>query len=249
MEAVIAFLVGAASLAWWRRARSKPPAFTDRLADDAKVVLHVAEHAQRSRDHATFTATHVLYGLLQDEVIVQAIRDVGGDPEAIEDAVLGALDAPADHQTAITTDAYALLARAVAGAQQHRRLVTATDLWAYLLRGDGRAHLDACKLDGLAVLHVLVHAARLPALADASGDVLVVIRNDDYTTQDFVTTLLVRELGLPESEATAQMLSTHAGGKAILARLPAGVARAHILRARELARAEQFPLWIDAEPV
>lgn len=249
MEVVIAFLVGAASLAWWRRARPKPLAFADRLADDAKVVLHVAEHAQQSRDHATFTATHVLYGLLQDEAIAQAIRDAGGDPAAVEDAVLDELDAPVDHHIPITADAYALLARAAMSAQQQQRRVTATDLWAYLLRGEGAELLDACELDGLGVLHVLVHAARPPALADHTGDVHVVIRNDDYTTQDFVTALLVRELGLPEHEATAQMLAIHTGGKAILARLPAAAARAQILRARALARAEHFPLWIDAEPV
>lgn len=248
MEAVIAILVGAASVAWWRRIRKKPVALEDFLDADAQVALHVAEHAQRSRNQATLAAAHVLYGLIQDEAIGVAIRAAGGDPEALEDRVLVALDAPADHQRAITADAQALLTHAVGSAYSHQRKVSTTDLWAYLLRTDASALLSAGKLDGLTVLHILVHATQLPALTEGTGDVHVVLRNDDYTPQDFVTQLLTRVFELPEAEATTKMMATHTEGKALLVRLPVSVAHGKIRQAREMARAEHFPLWIAAEP-
>jgi ATP-dependent Clp protease adapter protein ClpS len=248
VEAIIAILLGAASVAWWQRIRRKPVALEDFLDADAQVALHVAEHAQRSRDQATLAASHMLYGLIQDERIATAIRATGGDLEALEDGVLAAIDAPADHQRAITADARAMLMYAVGSAHSHQRKVSSTDLWAYLLRTDAGALLSAGKVDGLAVLHVLVHAAPLPALLDGMGDVHVMLRNDDYTPQEFVTHLLVHVFGLPAAEATAKMMTTHTDGKALLVRLPVSVAHDKIRHARELARAEHFPLWIAAEP-
>lgn len=249
MEAVIAILVGAAGVAWWKRTRRPPPDFEDYLADDARVVLHVAEHEQRSRGHATLGSVHVLYGLLQDEAIAAAVRAVRGDMGALEDRVLAALEAPIDHQAVVTADARTLLRSAAGSAYERERGATATDLWAYLVRSEAAALLDDGELDALGVLHVLVHATALPVLADGAGDVHVVIRNDDYTTRDFVVELLVGVFALTEDDAEEMMLAAHTGGKVIVARLPASVANEKIRAARERARAQWFPLWIAAEPV
>ncbi|MDX2089514.1 MAG: ATP-dependent Clp protease adaptor ClpS [Kofleriaceae bacterium] len=248
MEAIIAILVGAASVAWWQRTRRKPVALEDFLDGDAQVAVHVAEHAQRSRAQTTFTTCHILYGLVQDDTIAAAIRASGGDPAAFEDRVLATLDAPADHQRAITADAQELLARAVGSAYHQQRKVSRTDLWAYLLAADVGAVFAAAKVDALAVLHILVHGTPLPALPDGPGDVHVVIRNDDYTPQELVTHLLTQVFELPAAEATAKMMTAHTEGKAVLVRLPAVLAHAKIRQARELARSAHFPLWIAAEP-
>ena len=71
----------------------------------------------------------------------------------------------------------------------------------------------------------------------------------DATTRKFVTDLLVRVFELPEPEAESKMLATHTGGKVVVARLPATLARARIEQAREQARAYAFPLWISVEPI
>jgi ATP-dependent Clp protease adaptor protein ClpS len=249
VEAVIAILVGAASVAWWKRTRKPRPDFEDYLADDARVVLHVAEHEQRSRGHATLSSLHVLYGLLQDETIAEAVRAVRGDVGALEDRVLAALDAPSDHQAVVTSDARTLLERAARGAWQQERDTTVTDLWAYLVRSEVAALLEECKVDALGVLHVLVHTTALPALADGAGDVHVVILNDDYTTRDFVVEMLETVFALTEEVALEKTLAAHTGGKTIVARLPMSMANEKIRAARELARAQRFPLWIAAEPV
>jgi ATP-dependent Clp protease adaptor protein ClpS len=249
VEAVIAILVGAAGVAWWKRTRTPRPDFEDYLDDDARVVLHVAEHEQRSRGHATLGSLHVLYGLLQDETIAGAVRAVGGDVAALEDRVLAALDVPSDHQAVITADVRTLLLRAAEGAYQQERETTVTDLWAYLLRSEAAALLADGGLDALGVLHVLVHATALPALADGAGEVHVVIRNDDYTTRELVIEVLVGVFALTEESAQEKTLAAHTGGKAIVARLPMSMANERIRAARELARAQRFPLWIAAEPV
>ena len=81
------------------------------------------------------------------------------------------------------------------------------------------------------------------------GDVNVVLRNDDYTTRDFVCELLTGTFGCTEDVAEARTMQTHTEGRGVIGRFRAHDAKSKILAARELARTRGFPLWIGIEPV
>ena len=91
-------LAGAGLGAWWLHRYQRGPERrrlrgAGRYETDAEVALHVALHEGRSRGHEWLSSLHLLYGLLQDEAVAAAIRRSGGDPDALEDRVLAALDA------------------------------------------------------------------------------------------------------------------------------------------------------------
>src|SRR5262245_60759560 len=97
---------------------------------DAEVALHVATHEATVR-RQELSSVHVLYGLLQDETVTEAIATAGGDPDALEDLVLAALAAPRGAEDA-GDDGERLIGRAVAFSRHADRLASCTDLWAYL---------------------------------------------------------------------------------------------------------------------
>lgn len=234
---------------WWqhlRPHRARKPA-SDTFTQDAEVALHVANHEAKSRGHEAVSSVHILYGLVQDEMITAAIRKAGGEVEALEDRVLAALG------TAPTSsdDARQVLMRAVVVAQQAKRRASCTDLWAYLADTEAATLLDACAINRGAVLFTLFHGTSDDPdqeLSIATGDVFVVLRNDDYTTHEFVHQLLQNVFAVPADKAAELTMTTHTAGRAVIARLAAAAARAKIAEARTLARARGFPLWIDAEP-
>jgi ATP-dependent Clp protease adaptor protein ClpS len=76
-----------------------------------------------------------------------------------------------------------------------------------------------------------------------------VLRNDHYTTREFVCDVLERVFALPPAEATTRMLTTHEHGRAVIGRYSVPDARAKIEETRQLARARGFPLWIGVEPI
>ena len=74
------------------------------------------------------------------------------------------------------------------------------------------------------------------------------MRNDHYTTQEFVCGVLRDVFALPEADASAIMMTTHTTGRAVIGRFPAAAARTKIGEVRARARAHAFPLWIGVEP-
>jgi ATP-dependent Clp protease adaptor protein ClpS len=120
------------------------------------------------------------------------------------------------------------------------RRATATDLWAYL-RGS-----EAAKLVGLTtvsrVLFRLCHGSVEDSAVRIEGhhDVHVVLRNDDYTPQQFVCSMLEGVFGLGVEEANVRMMLTHTEGRAIIGRYRPEEARAKIDEARGRARAGGF---------
>ena len=129
------------------------------------------------------------------------------------------------------------------------RKVTCRDLWAYLWDSDAAAVITATGISHVAVLFRLCHGSD-PAQLDTlyTGDVHVVLRNDHYTTQQFVCGMLRDVFELADSRAQAIMLATHATGRAVIGRFTAADARMKIGQARALASAQAFPLWIGVEP-
>lgn len=241
----IAIIVAGFGAYWWRHLRPRPRDQTSELFEpDAEVALHVAVHEASSRQQR-LTSLHVLYGLLQDDTVIAAIATAGGDAAVLEDRVLAALAAPADFEDS----AARVAGRAVALARVGDRRATCTDLWAALAGSPAARLLDDSQLDRGATLFALYHGGRAPDIATLEGrDVLIVLRNDSYTTQEFVCSLLRDVFALPDGEARAVMLATHNTGRAVIGRFPAAAARDKIAQARTRIRAEAFPLWIGVEP-
>jgi hypothetical protein len=136
-------LAGAGLGAWWLHRYQRSPARLrlrggGRYETDAEVALHVAFHEGRSRGHEWLSSLHILYGLLQDEAVAEAIQRTGGDSAALEDRVLAALAA---HE--VTTDtareAGWILAYAAAASEDAGRGVSCVDLWAALSRPPSEA--------------------------------------------------------------------------------------------------------------
>ena len=255
----IAIVVAGFGAYWWRHLRARPrEAMSELFAPDAEVALHVAVHEATSR-RQRIGSLHVLYGLLQDEAVIAAIRTAGGDPDALEDRVLAALaalpgngaedeagsgddDEPDDHGGG-------LAGRAAAIARHGERRASCTDLWAALAGSPAARLLDDGKLDRGGTLFALFHGGRAPDISlPDDRDVLVVLRNDHYTTQQFVCSLLRDVFALADAQAHAIMLATHTTGRAVIGRFTAAAARDKIAKARALARSQAFPLWIGVEP-
>jgi len=249
-------LAGAGLGAWWLHRYQRAPERLrlggggGRYEPDAEVALHVALHEARSRRHEWLSPLHILYGLLQDEAVVAAIQRAGGDPNALEDRVLAALDAHQASADAARAAAW-ILAYSAAVSEDTGRGASCTDLWAALSRSssEGAALVDAAGASRVAVLFLLFHGDE-PEVSDAiAGDVNVVLRNDHYTTREFVCDVLERVFGLPSAEATTRMQATHDQGRAVIGRYAVREAREKIQETRRLARARGFPLWIGVEPV
>jgi ATP-dependent Clp protease adaptor protein ClpS len=242
----LAIVVAGFGAYWWRhlRARTASP-LRELFTPDAEVALHVATHEARSRDQE-LSSLHVLYGLLQDEAVTQAIETAGGQPSALEDRVLTALLVPvADAHD----DVQRVVGHAAAMAQRAARRASCTDLWAFLGETHAAKLVHAAALDRGATLFALFHGGREPALPrDGDRDVFVVLRNDHYTTQQFVCRILREVFELDDARARALMMETHATGRAVLGRWRAAAARDKIAAVRELASAQAFPLWIGVEP-
>jgi ATP-dependent Clp protease adaptor protein ClpS len=248
-------LAGAGVGAWWlHRYQRRPERLRLRGAagyeTDAEVAIHVALHEARSRGHAWASPLHLLYGLLQDELVAAAIQRAGGDPAALEDRALAALEA---HQTsdADAREAGWILTYAAAAAGDSGRGVTCTDLWAAVSRSESGAAalIETAGVSRVAVLYLLFHGDE-PEISDGlPGDVHVVLRNDHYTTREFVCEVLERVFALPPDEAAARMQATHDQGRAVIGRYSVAEARDKIRETRRLAKLRGFPLWIGVEPV
>jgi len=255
MEAVLIALAAAAGAGalWWHQARpTRARALLASAFDtDADVALHVAQHECRNRGQALSTI-HLLYGLVQDERIIDTLRDTGHDPEGLEDRVLAALDAAPTvaPDIEVTERVQLVYARALYSARSADRKATCVDLWAYLDDSDAEGVLDAAGISHVDVLFRLYHRHAPPDLdAAATGDVHIVLRNDDYTTRELVVEILMSTFGFDAAAAEARMMQTHTEGRGVVGRFSATEARHKIARVRELARSRGYPLWIGTEPI
>ena len=238
-----------ASWGWWqlqrrRHVRLGLKELESAFDGDAQVVLTVALHAMKSRNHPELWPLHLLYGLLQDESFIAAVKKLDGDPDLAETQALAALDErKAEPNGAM--QALSLLNYCYAVSRSQKRTVGVNELAVRLLLTDASSFIAADTFD---LRFMLVHGMRQPA-PDLPGrtDVAVVLRNDDHTTFEFVIAILqnVFELSPPSAEALAKQ--THAEGRAIVGRYKSGVARDKLIAARGRAREQHFPLWIGLE--
>jgi len=251
VDAVLLALAAAASAGalWWHQSRPARvrAALESAFDGDAEVALHVAGHEARTRAQS-ISSIHMLYGLVQDETITSKLGEAGHDPGALEDRALAALDAlPASNE--LTEEVDYVYGRAVYSANAAGRKATCVDLWAYLAGSQAAALIEASGISHVAILFRLVHGMTDPDIDVLGGDVHVVLRNDDYTTRDFVCEILESVFTFNVTDAETRMMQTHTTGRAVVGRFAAPEARAKIGQVRDLARARGFPLWIGIEPI
>jgi ATP-dependent Clp protease adaptor protein ClpS len=241
----------ASSYGWWKLQQRRERKLLDIPRDaDLEVVLGVAQHEATARGHAYLWPLHLLYGLAQDESFVAAITRLEGDAARFEAFVHDELDkhGAALDETAMHEGAH-VLGYTLGSARAHGRAATTVDLWARLARTDiAKAAALAAKVDATALLFLLAHGTVEPA-AELAGrtDVHVVLRNDDYTTRDFVVEILRDVFELGDDDATARMEQTHGQGRAIVGRYKLALARDRVEAVRRRAREQGFPLWIGVE--
>lgn len=239
-----------ASYGWWALQRRRDGALGLRELEqafdpDAAVAWAVATHELTSRGQPAMWPVHMLYGLLQVEAFTAAIERLGGTLDAIETRVLDKLASAGAVDDERVGQLARVLGYAYAIARHHERQITITDLWAGLAPLGIERELD---VSGHDLLFVLVHGMPAPPPdLDGRAEVHVVLRNDNITTQQFVTSILRDVFGLSEADARACMLETHDAGRSIVGRYKAAVARDKIITARSRAREERVPLWIAPE--
>jgi ATP-dependent Clp protease adaptor protein ClpS len=76
----------------------------------------------------------------------------------------------------------------------------------------------------------------------------VTIYNDDFTTMEFVVTILVQVFLKSEAEAEALMLKVHHSDKAVVGIYSYDVAVSKARKATSMAREAGFPLRLTVEP-
>lgn len=84
-------------------------------------------------------------------------------------------------------------------------------------------------------------------LAGASGEVNVVLLDDDFTPQSFVVEVLESVFSMATDEANALMMVVHNNGRAVCGRFPAEVAQVKAAQIEALATARQHPLRSSIE--
>mgnify|MGYP002624312707 CR=1 FL=1 len=76
----------------------------------------------------------------------------------------------------------------------------------------------------------------------------VVFHNDDFTTMEFVTSVLRIVFGKPADEAVTLMMRVHREGQAVVGIYSYDVAMTKASLATTMARDEGYPLRITCEP-
>ncbi|HEU0036589.1 MAG TPA: ATP-dependent Clp protease adaptor ClpS [Kofleriaceae bacterium] len=252
---VLLYLAAAISAAgfgatWWyeSRAARAQKQLPSSFEPDAEVALHVAGHEARTRSQS-ISSLHLLYGLVQDETVTSAIRAAGHDPDRLEDRVLGALAELPTGLSELTETTHYALARSLHTASMANRKIAVADLWAHLVDEEVEPVLEAAGVRHVDVLFRLAHGGGAPEIDLLGGDVHVVLRNDDYSTREFVCEVLREVFGLTAPDAEARMLQTHNLGRGVVGRYSASEARSKIAEVRARARDQGYPLWIGIEPI
>ena len=76
----------------------------------------------------------------------------------------------------------------------------------------------------------------------------VIFHNDDYTTMEFVTMVLMTVFNKSESDALAIMLNVHQRGAGVAGLYTYDVAETKVEKTLSLAREYEYPLLVTMEP-
>lgn len=87
-----------------------------------------------------------------------------------------------------------------------------------------------------------------PSRADASPPRFhVVMHNDDYTTMEFVVSMLEKHFRKSPSESHWIMLTIHHKGAAVCGTYPRDIADSKVAKVHKAARADGYPLRCSVE--
>ncbi|MFW5730610.1 MAG: ATP-dependent Clp protease adapter ClpS [Desulfonatronovibrionaceae bacterium] len=81
------------------------------------------------------------------------------------------------------------------------------------------------------------------------GRFKVLLHNDDYTTMDFVVHVLKKVFNKTEGEAVQIMMNVHKNGVGVCGIYTAEVAETKVVKVRNMAREEGYPLKCTMEEV
>jgi len=76
----------------------------------------------------------------------------------------------------------------------------------------------------------------------------VLLHNDDYTSMEFVTEVLMNVFRKSRMEATRVMLAVHRSGKGVAGIYTKEISEAKSGQAMDLARGRAYPLLVTTEP-
>lgn len=76
----------------------------------------------------------------------------------------------------------------------------------------------------------------------------ILLHNDNYTTMDFVVTVLITVFYKSQTEAIRIMLDVHRKGIGIVGAYTREIAETKVARVAEMARQAEFPLLCTMEP-
>ena len=83
---------------------------------------------------------------------------------------------------------------------------------------------------------------------DAPRNYNVVMINDDFTPMDFVVDILVGVFGKTLNEALALTLEVHNKGRGIAGTYTRDIAETKVMKAMDMAKAEEHPFRVEVQP-
>lgn len=225
------------------------------LAPTLNTVFQAAAAEAGRRQHRHVSLEHVLLPMVKDESVAAVLRACGGDPEALATELADYLDlltpetAPDSSRLKLALEAAAIRAVAAGHTQidpvgllvQIRR---DPDAYASLILG-------AQGIELVDLLRCVSHGKPdvRPQQPAGSAQAALRLHNDDYTTMEYVVSVLRSVVGLDEAEAKQRMLEIHRQGSAVIATLPTDDAFERAERIVDDAGDAGYPLRCSVEAV
>lgn len=92
-----------------------------------------------------------------------------------------------------------------------------------------------------------VEKKKIEEVLKEPGKYKVIFHNDDYTTQEFVTEILVEIFHKSYQEAEMLMMKVHKDGQAVIAAYSYDIALTKVNHTVKLARSQNYPLRVTME--
>ena len=93
----------------------------------------------------------------------------------------------------------------------------------------------------------IVEKKKIEEVLKEPGKYKVIFHNDDYTTQEFVTEILVEIFHKSYKEAEMLMMKVHTDGQAVIATYSYDIALTKVNHTVKLARSQNYPLRVTME--
>ena len=172
-------------------------------------------------------------------------RSTGHEVSVLERALVVCVETDASAEPYAVENAPFAIVAARVYARHHDRATQIADVWQAIAKS-GAAELVGVPPGRLAF--ALIHGEAQPR-AQVAGETVVhvVLKNDDYTTFEFVTAILREVFELSDAAAKSVTLATHRDGRAVVGRFDTATAKRKVEEAWARATTERFPLWVSVE--